>query len=220
MEGKYKTFGDIGFLMSFGRYFGSKNRQKNDTEKPKAEKKTNLKLLLIPWLAIWALLPINPVIGGIAGIGIATCMHFANIKWELTVYDYLSYVCVSVFSIFALLGLDMRIIIPLSFLCFGVMWTASCFTRIPLTAHYSKNNYNGNEAFKHPLFIKTNLILTLCWGILYLITPVWTYFIMKGNMPHWISLINMICPIFLMAFTNWFKKWYPAKIRGSYRGGR
>ena len=28
----------------------------------------------------------------------------------------------------------------------------SCFTKIPLTAHYSKNGYNGDAALRNPLF--------------------------------------------------------------------
>lgn len=39
---------------------------------------------------------------------------------------------------------------------------------LPLTAHYSANDYNGEKAFDNPLFIKTNRILTFMWGYLQL----------------------------------------------------
>lgn len=210
MKGKYKTFGDLRLLISWNRYFGYSYSPAVETEK--TPKKTNMTLLIAPWFVIWLLLTVNPVIGGIAGICVAVGIHFANLKWELTTYDYISCLCVAAFSLFALLDFKMQIVVPLSYLCFGVMWLLSCFTHIPLTAHYSKENYNGDDALKNPLFIKTNLILTICWGVLYLITPIWTYFIMGSSMPYITALANTICPALLGLFTNWFQKWYPAKI--------
>ena len=105
-----------------------------------------------------------------------------------------------------------RIETPLSYLSFGVMWTVTCFSKIPLTAHYSMNGYNGEDALQNPLFMKTNWILTLMWGILYLLTPIWTYFIMGTKIKSYIGAVNSILPILMGIFTVWFEKWYPAKI--------
>lgn len=215
MDGKYRTLGDLKLLISWNRYFGyggSTYENSSAVKKNKPGKKTNMTIMLITWFVIWTLLSINPIVGGMAGIAVAVGVHFANLKWELTIYDYISCLCVSAFSLFALLGFNMQIIVPLSYLCFGLMWLISCFTHIPLTAHYSKNNYNGDDAIKNPLFIKTNLILTIYWGMLYLITPIWTYYIMGSTMPYLTAVINSICPIFLGIFTEWFQKWYPAKV--------
>ena len=101
---------------------------------------------------------------------------------------------------------------PLAYLAFGMMWTFSCFGKIPLTAHYSMNNYNGEEALKNPLFVKTNWILTLMWGVVYLLTPIWTYFIMGTSFSYLVGAINSILPIVMGIFTAWFQKWYPAKV--------
>lgn len=222
MEGKYRTLGDLKLLISWGRYFGSNHDSGSETKTgdagtgsagtEKAGKKTNMTILIMPWFVIWVLLTINPVIGGIAGVCASACIHFANLKWNLTVYDYSSCLCVSVFSLLALLDFDMQIVVPLAYLSFGVMWLLSCFTHIPLTAHYSKENYNGDDALKNPLFMRTNRILTICWGVLYLITPIWTYFIMGSSAPYLTALVNTICPALLGVFTGWFQKWYPAKI--------
>ena len=124
----------------------------------------------------------------------------------------LSGVLVTVFSIAAIMGISGRIVVPLSYLSFGIMWTATCFGKIPLTAHYSMNHYNGEDALKNPLFIKTNWILTLLWGILYLITPVWTYLILGTDIAPLTGAVNSILPIFMGIFTVWFQKWYPAKL--------
>lgn len=92
------------------------------------------------------------------------------------------------------------------------MWTVTYFCRIPLTAHYSMNDYDGESALKNPIFIKTNRLLTLAWGILYLITPIWTYLILGTKIGGWIGAINSILPLFMGLFTVWFQKWYPAKV--------
>ena len=95
---------------------------------------------------------------------------------------------------------------------FGLMWCVSCLTKIPLTAHYSKNSYNGDEALRNPLFMKTNRILTWAWGILYLLTPVWTYFIMQTDAGSLTGAINSVLPVFMGIFTAWFQKWYPKHV--------
>lgn len=174
-------------------------------------KKTNLALLVIPWLVIWLTLTINPVVSGIGGICVAASLHFANLRWKLTIYDYISCMCVSIFSLFAIFHGNIQIILPVSYLCFSVMWLISCLTPVPLTAHYSKEKYAGNDALKNPLFIKTNLFITLFWSGLYLVTPLWTYFILGKSMFYLAAVINTTCPVILGMFTNWFEKWYPAR---------
>lgn len=217
MEGKYKTLGDLKLLISWDCFFGSDHGSGDERQSGKAraentEKNTNMAILIIPWLVIWVLLTIHPMVGGIAGVCVAAGIHFANLKWDLTVYDNSSSLCVSLFSLLALLGCNTQILVPLSYLSFGVMWLFSCLTRIPLTAHYSKVHYNGDDALKSPLFIRTNRILTACWGALYLITPIWTYLIMGSGMPYLTAPVNTVCPAFLGLFTKWFEEWYPARV--------
>ena len=111
-----------------------------------------------------------------------------------------------------ILGYDRNLLLPISYLGFGLMWSVSCFNKIPLTAYYSANNYNGEKAFSNPLFIKTNQILTFMWGILYVLTSVMTFFIMKTSFSEYLGIINNILPIFMGIFTAWFQKWYPQKV--------
>lgn len=215
MEGKYKTLGDLKLLMSWEQSFGGTGDTSGKglrNQPPK--KKTNMTLMIAAWFVIWTLISIHPLVGGVTGIVAVACVHFANLKWELTIYDYITCLCVSGFSLAALLGADMQTVVPLSYLFFGLMWLASCLTSVPLTAHYSKNEYNGDEALKNPLFMKTNRILTLCWGVLYLMTPIWTYYLMGSSLSYLTALINSGCPAVLGIFTAWFQRWYPAKIAG------
>ena len=101
---------------------------------------------------------------------------------------------------------------PLSYLAFGLMWSISVFLKIPLSAEYSKNDYGGDAALRNPMFIRTNRILTAAWGVLYLVTPVWTYFTMRTAAGGYIGLINSVLPTMMGLFTAWFQKWYPRRI--------
>lgn len=175
-------------------------------------KKTDMKIMLIPWMAFWISVGINGDIGSFISIAACVLTPLFFYQNKKTLYDNLSAVLVSGSAMAVLLRFPVRAVLPLSYLSFGVMWTLTCFGKIPLTAHYSMNGYNGEDALKNPLFMKTNWILTLMWGILYLMTSVWTYFIMGTQMRSYIGAVNSVLPIFMGIFTIWFEKWYPAKI--------
>ena len=74
------------------------------------------------------------------------------------------------------------------------------------------NDYGMEAALNNPLFVKTNRILTFYWGVLYLLTPVWTYFLMGSSVASFTGAINSVLPLLMGIFTGWFQKWYPAKV--------
>ena len=133
-------------------------------------------------------------------------------RTKATAYDQVSALLVSACSIALLVGASPALVIPVSYLLFGLMWTVSCFLKVPLTAHYSKNSYSGESALRNPIFIRTNRILTAAWGVLYLITPIWTCFIMQTDAASFVGAINSILPALMGVFTAWFQKWYPPHI--------
>jgi len=121
-------------------------------------------------------------------------------------------VVVSALSVSALLGMNSTLVICLSYLLFGLIWLLSCGTKTPLTAYYSSNDYNGDKAFANPLFIKTNNILTIALGVLYLIIAAYSYFLMGSILSSYTGLINSLAPVLMGLFTAWFARWYPARI--------
>lgn len=111
-----------------------------------------------------------------------------------------------------LAGCSEKGMLPLSYFSFGVMWLMSCLGKIPLTAHYSMNRYGGEDALQNPLFLKTNRILTMLWGILYLFISIFTRLLMQTFVSNFVGVINSVLPVFIGIFTAWFQKWYPAKV--------
>ena len=231
MRHLYSVEGDFDLMMHWDEYFGAANagaaggagnmaagagadsaggttaRGKNE-----AEPKTNMMLLLIPWIVFWIAASIDGFWGSLASVAVCALLPVLMHRAKATLYDQISGLGVGACSVALLAGAPPLLVIPASYLLFGLIWTLSCFTKVPLTAHYSKNSYNGDAALRNPIFMRTNRILTAAWGILYLITPVWTYFIMQTDAASLVGAINSVLPALMGVFTAWFQKWYPRRI--------
>ncbi len=210
MKKQYKVLGDFNTMLKMDDYFGTKRT--NITDPKPDNRKTNMSLLLFPWILMWILLPINQTWGSIAGIISCAVIPLLAEKWKLTKYENISILVVSVLGVLGLLQVNSIILVCSSYLLFGLIWLLSCFTKIPLTAYYSSNDYNGDEAMQNPLFIKTNAILTVDWGFIYILTTIWTFFLLSTPVAIYIGLINSVVPALMGVFTAWFAKWYPAKV--------
>lgn len=208
MERLYRVQGDFNLMLKWDEYFGS---HKKDLAKQTDEsKKTTMALLIAPWLSIWVFMTIDKFAGAVAAIACGMLLPFAYLKYKPTVYECLSVFSVVLIGLLALFGVESTLLVPASYLIFGLMWSATVFLKSPLTASYSMNQYGAEKALKNPLFMRTNRILTACWGALYLVMPIWTYALMGTPFPWITGIINSALPIILGVFTGWFQKWYPA----------
>lgn len=211
MERLYRVQGDFNLMLKWDEYFGT---PKTETAKQTSvNKKSNMSLLIVPWFSIWVVMTINQTIGAIAAILCSMLIPFAYLKFRPTVYECISVFSISLIGLLALLGIKSTLLVPLSYLIFGIMWSMTIFLKVPLTASYSTNKYGGEKALSNPLFMRTNRILTACWGFLYLVTPIWTYALMMTHVPWITGIVNSVFPVLLGVFTMWFQKWYPANIK-------
>ena len=188
MKHLYSVEGDFDLMMHWDDYFGAAHSASGPGSAENggfaagtnaSEPKTNMLLLLIPWIVFWVAAAIDGFWGSLLSIAICVLLPVLMRRTKATLYDQISALAVGVCSVALLTGASSALIIPASYFLFGAMWTATCFAKVPLTAHYSKNSYNGEAALRNPIFMRTNRILTAAWGVLYLITPVWTYLILS-----------------------------------------
>lgn len=214
MEHQYRVEGDFGLMLRWNEFFGYKAAAEKK-ETPKASsKKSNMMLMLLPWFPLWFFMTHNPVLGGVLGIMAGAVLPFAFFKYRATVFEYISGLLVSCISLLALTGFPTSVLTPLSYLFFGIMWSATVFLKMPLTAYYSMYEYGEEKALGNPLFMRTNRILTACWGLLYLVTPIWTYFFIQSHLFSLLWILNTAAPALLGVFTKWFQGWYPAYYMG------
>lgn len=216
MKHLYSVEGSFDVMMRWNEYFGQASNVEQGDSKSLIEEKTDMRYVLTPWIVLWVAASIHIFWGSLISIFVSCLLPMVFYKNKKTVYDVISGAAVSVFSMMLLIRIPSMVVIPMSYFAFGLMWSISALRDIPLSAEYSKNDYGGDRAFRNPLFIKTNRILTAAWGVLYLLTPIWTYFIMRTDARMYIGLINSILPAIMGVFTARFQKWYPQKIaRGS-----
>lgn len=214
MQGLYKVKGDFTLMLKWDNYFGSSRPQVKQAKTAPPQRNTNMNIMLIPWIILWIAPAIHKQWGCLITLGVCALVPLFYYQNRKTFYDILTNTLVTNLSIIMLAGGSEKWLLPLSYLSFGFMWAVSCFGKVPLTANYSMNNYGGEDALQNALFLKTNRILTMLWGILYLITSIFTWFLMRTPISSLVGLINCILPIFMGIFTVWFQKWYPAKVAG------
>lgn len=212
MQGLYKVKGDFSLMLKWDDYFGASRPQVKQAETAPAQRNTNMSIMLIPWIVLWIAPAIHKQWGCLITLGVCALVPLFCYRNRKTFYDILSNALVMGASIIMLAGGSEKWLLPLSYLSFGLMWAVSCLGKVPLTANYSMNNYGGEDALQNPLFIKTNRILTCAWGVMYLFTAVFTWFLMGTSVRSLVGLINSILPVFMGIFTAWFQKWYPAKV--------
>lgn len=211
---KYRVKGDVNLMIDWDKYFGGEEETESVAAQTK-QKSSSMLLLLLPWMAFWIGTPMmDAFTAALVSIGVSVLLPVVFVKFRLLTFDSISIASVAVCSILLLLGIDLAYVLPLSYLLFGLLWTVCGFQKTPLTAHYSVNSYTGNM-MDNPIFIKTNRILTLAWGVLYLAMTVWTVILI--NMGYeWIATVNSVLPSAMGIFTVWFQNWYPARV---IRGG-
>lgn len=232
----YRVEGDFSLMMMWDRFFGVEGApgasdmeaadnevfdgskaansvnssfdggKEEDTDK----KAASMMYVLIPWIVFWVTVPIDSFGGALAGIIVCAVLPLIFYRHRKTIYDVISCGMVSFLAILLLTCDSAGWAVPVSYLLFGLMWMFSCKTKIPLTAHYVMEQYHGAEALKNPIFMDTNRILTFVWGILYVLTAVWTYFLLGTKLGPVTGAINSVVPAFMGIFTWWFQKWYPA----------
>lgn len=218
MEHKYKVLGDFSFMFKMNDIFGgASSLNKIENTKKEIKKNTNMTIFLLPWIIFWALSSFGIEIGIITSLIVSNLIIFiAPLKFELTIYEKINPLIFSIISIASMIfKINNGILFSLTYLIFGLIWLFSGFLRIPLCAWYSQNDYKN--AFSNPLFIKTNRIIAIYWGIFYVASFVFNYlFISKfgytGLVRLILIIINNSIPLLLGIFTVKFSKWYPAKI--------
>ena len=213
MQGLYHVKGDFNLLLKWDDYFSSSHPQTERMEAGPAQRNTDMNIMLIPWIVFWVAVPISRQPGCLFSVAVCALVPLVYYRHKKTVYDLLSGALVTGLSVVMLAGASEKLMLPVSYLAFGVMWLASCpGKRVPLTAHYSMNSYGGEDALKNLLFIRTNRILTVLWGILYLVTAVFSLFLMQSAVSSLSGLINSVLPVLMGIFTAWFQRWYPARV--------
>ena len=217
----YTVDGDFSLMIDWDRYFGglggSAGRNPSVAE-GKQPGRPSMATMLIPWICLWVAVSINASIGAVITLGVCALVPVILHRRQFVRWDWLSLAVVTVLSLFTAFTGQGDVAVVVGYVAFGLMWLYSCAVREPLCATYVKYDYGGDSALDNPLFYKTNHILALCWGILYLLTGVWTLLLLQAGVGNVVVIVNNLVPVAMGIFTGWFQRWYPAHLAAG--GGR
>ena len=209
----YTVSGDFSLMIDWDKFFGSTSGVKKTEKAPQntiEQKKPSMMTMLIPWITFWIAVSINPEVGAVITLLVIATIPFIMRKHNFVIWDQLSMAAVALLSVAANITGNGALPTNIGYLIFGLFWLLSCLTKEPLCATYVKYNYGGESAHQNPLFIKTNYILAAAWGVLYVLTAVWTFLLRKVGFGNVLILVNNLIPVLMGLFTGWFQKWYPA----------
>ena len=219
----YTVSGDFSLMIDWDKFFGS-TAAVQETEKKSqntAEQKIpSMTTMLIPWITFWIAVSMNAKAGAVITLLVIAAVPLIMRKHELIIWDQLSMAAVAILSAAANMTGNGDIPTNIGYLIYGLFWLLSCLTKEPLCAAYVKYNYGGERAHQNPLFMKTNGILAMAWGALYVMTAIWTFLLRKAGLGNVLLLVNNLIPVWMGLFTVWFEKWYPAWMAGGKAGRR
>lgn len=221
-EQRYHILGDLRFMSRWDDFFSAgaparaagQNGAGPATPVRDGRRPPSFSLLLLPWIVFSCAQPLGTAVG--AAVTLAACLLLApaSLRWQLTPFDAAEGVLLGAYAAVAPLlspGWEPRLR-ALATLGYALLWLGTgLFARVPLTAWYSSHDFGGRRAWDNPLFLRTNRILTLVWGVYFLFSaalPLWA--LGAGAAPLAIALAGQLAPLPLTAFTFWFQRWYPA----------
>ena len=211
----YTVSGDFSLMIDWDKFFGSTSGVKKTEKAPQntiEQKKPSMMTMLIPWITFWIAVSIHPEVGAVITLLVVATIPFIMRKHNFVIWDQLSMAAVALLSAAANITGNGALLTNIGYLVFGLFWLLSCLTKEPLCATYVKYNYGGESAHQNPLFMKTNYILAAAWGVLYVLTAVWTFLLKKAGFGNVLILVNNLIPVLMGLFTAWFEKWYPARM--------
>ena len=215
----YTVTGDFSLMINWDKFFGSADPGKTQRSSGDEElKKPSMTTMLIPWITFWVAIPFGQNLGALITLAVCAFIPLIMRKHRFIIWDRLSIAAVAVLSVVSTFTGNSTLLPCAGYLVFGLMWLGSCMVKEPLCSTYVKYNYGGDKAYKNPLFMKTNYILAACWGVLYVLTAFWTWFLRSSGLELWVQIVNYAVPALMGIFTVWFEKWYPAHLaRGKGR---
>ena len=208
-------------MIDWDKYFGPTSGGSTEAaqdasakEAGNTQKNPQMITMLLPWIVFWTATSFNPQIGAMVSLLIITLMPLIMRNVKFTIWDRISFALVGALSVGIFMGGngDVNLIVDLGYLTFGLMWLVSCIIKDPLCAAYVKYGYGGDVAYNNPLFMKTNYILSACWGAMYVLTAIWSWLAVQNGVGSILVVVNNLVPICMGIFTAWFQRWYPARM--------
>lgn len=221
LQGLYTVSGDFSFMGRMDGLFSGADAGSAPLPKPGGPIAVSgmawMTIAFVPWIVCWVLSGLG--LGALSSAGIPLVL--STVIWlyrrrfiETTWLDTGSVVHFAASSLLALLDPSFWTTYGgvVGSLAMAGIWMGTLATDAPLTADYSRWGYPP-ELASHPLFLKTNAVITAFWAAVFLTQAAIT---LMGIAHPTQSLLWTAARYATLApgmwFTTWFQKWYPAHV--------
>jgi len=96
----------------------------------------------------------------------------------------------------------------IGYFALALIWAISTLKTIPLTADYT-HYFNGRNALKNVLFLRTNRLLCYVWSLVFLAQAGITLWLNTTVLVNFAAIIPILLSVPTFVFSLWFLKWYP-----------
>lgn len=215
MDHDYTVLGDFSIMPRFGEIFSVPSILvpiKAVDEHP--PKKTNMLVLVLPWAIMWSTVPLSAKVGASLAI-LMGLLILVGTKYRRTPYERVGSVALGLIGLGLFWELlPVTVLLVISKLIWAGMWLVSAAREIPMCAYYSCYGYGmggPDAAFANRLFLRTNRILAVVWGV-WGVAHAALIWLAAGPAAFPVGIMDIPITILLLWLTQWFANWYPAKV--------
>lgn len=171
-------------------------------------------LTMIPWFFCQLIVDTNPSVAVVLALLMSGFLCAIKKGQELVFFDKVTLLYFSLLAIVTIpdqLMIDEAVIGSVTYFVLMVIFLASIFKTIPLTADYT-HFLVGKNALKDVLFIRTNRLISFVWAMVCLIQGITAALLSTMFLSAFATMIPLILWIPVVIFSLWFIKWYPANL--------
>jgi hypothetical protein len=97
----------------------------------------------------------------------------------------------------------------IGYFALALIWAISTLKTVPLTADYT-HYFNGRNALKNVLFLRTNRLLGYVWSLVFLVQAGLALWLNTTVLINFAAILPILLSIPTFVFSLWFLKWYPS----------
>jgi len=216
IEKKYTVTGDMRLYNAFlDGLFGpvALNADKKKKLVPISFKNTPywFFLAMCPWVFCFLFAEYNPLIGVVIPLVLSGIVCVIKRVSDLLYFERATLLVFSLMSLMVVtFGADYsgNTFAVMGYLALALIWAISTLKTVPLSADYT-HFFNGRNALKNVLFLKTNRFICYIWSVVFLIQAGITIWLNTTLLINFAAIIPMLLSIPAFLYTIWFLKWYP-----------
>ncbi|WP_373485473.1 NAD(P)H-dependent oxidoreductase [Acetobacterium malicum] len=217
LEKKYSVVGDMRLFNAFlDGLFGPVNLNPDKKKRlvPISFKNTPywFFLALCPWIFCFLFADYSPLIGVVIPLMISGILCGIKRGTDLVYFERATLLTFSLLGLMVVtFGSDYpgNTFAIIGYFALALIWAISTLKTIPLTADYT-HYFNGRNALKNVLFLRTNRLLCYVWSLVFLAQAGLALWLNTTLLINFAAILPIILSIPTFVFSLWFLKWHPS----------